>query len=122
MGKQGKKRAHEGGRNKGLHMRWKEYQERGSIAVHVMHTCTGNRRRRGIIFLFLEGEWPGASGASWIRSETAGSSFCVHIYYHFTLLYFLEERLDSYLTLPRLLVRPVFCVYNTFELLSNHLT
>ena len=72
--------------------------------------------------LFLVGEWPGASGASWIRSETAGSSFCVHIYYHFTLLYFLEERLDSYLTLPRLLIRPVFCVYNTFELLSNHLT
>jgi hypothetical protein len=52
MGKQGKKRAHEGGRNKGLHMRWKEYQERGSIAVHVMHTCTGNRRRRGIRFYF----------------------------------------------------------------------
>jgi hypothetical protein len=30
---------------------------------------------------FLEGrkERPGASGASWIRFETAGTSFCVHI-------------------------------------------
>jgi hypothetical protein len=47
-------------------------KRRDNTAVHVMHTCTGRRRD---IILFLGEIRPGASGASWIRFETAGTSF-----------------------------------------------
>jgi hypothetical protein len=73
-----------------------EEEEDNNTAVHVMHTCTGRRRD---IILFLGEIRPGASGASWIRFETAGTSFvCIYIL-PTTYLYYIAwmEWLNSYL-------------------------
>jgi hypothetical protein len=74
-----------------------------------MHTCTG--RRRGIILFQWEKRpgAPGASGASWIRFETAGTAF-VHIYQLLTFIIILGwmEWWNSY---PAYLGSFVYTIY-----------
>jgi hypothetical protein len=69
----------------------KDEEEEDNTAVHVIHTCTG--RRRDIILSLgeIRPGASGASGASWIRFETAGTSFvCIYYYQLLTLLYCLD--------------------------------
>jgi len=81
--------------------------------IHVL------KSGRGEVPFYFWRKRPGASGASWIRFETAGSPFlCIYHYLHLPLVHFLESGWIA--TLFSAGQYDLFCVYNDLELLRCH--